>query len=252
MKNFDYETIERKIGVSFNDKKLLAKVFTHTSYANEKDKADYQNLEFLGDSILGFVIADLQYKKYGDDVKVGILSPMRSRIVENTSLIDLANSLGIAEYLNTTTEKHKSGDYFDKEYGDIIEALIAGVYIDKGFDEAKKFIERVFVDIINREMVDDTNQLDLDSGTVKKVEKISDSKVDYKTKLQELLQKKKSTVSIEYKEKNRTGEDHNPVFTFICEINGENMGQGTGKSKKIAQAMSAKVAIENLEEREIC
>ena len=228
LENFEYITIENKIGVNFSDRKLLAKVFTHTSYANEKGLESNENLEFLGDSILGFVIADTLCKKYNETVDEGKLSQVRSKIVCTDSLLEVVTNLEIGEFLQSSNQGHIKGVYKLKQYGDLIEALIAGIYIDKGFAEAKKFIERAFGEIIIRESREETRQ------------------IDYKTNLQEMLQKKKTVVNIEYVLISRSGEDHSPMFTYACEVNGKRMGEGVGKSKKIAQAHSAKETIDIL------
>ena len=229
LENFDYNTIEKKIGVEFKNKDLLLKVFTHTSYANEKNIESNENLEYLGDSILGFVVADMLFRNYNETVDEGKLSQVRSKIVCTDSLLEVSDYLDIAKYLLSSNQTYKNGNKKLKQYGDLIEALIAGIYLDQGLSEARKFIERAFKDIIVRECFEDTRQ------------------VDYKTDLQELLQKKKSAVvKIDYKFENRIGEDHDPEFTYSCLIDGEKLGSGIGKNKKTAQAMAAKEVIDKI------
>jgi len=218
------ENLEKIIGYTFNDKKFLIRSITHSSYAHEKHVKDNETMEFLGDAILNFVITEDLYKNFGNKYKEGLLSKARSNIVSTDSLVEAAEKLGIQNFLKIKIGKSAIKNS-RKLYADMIESLIAGVYLDGGMDNAKK----VIITMLNEHLTEKA----LDKFAVK----------DYKTYLQEYVQGRKMG-TIEYKLISKSGLDHEPFFEFAVEIDGKEYGKGTGNSKKQAQTQAAQNALE--------
>lgn len=230
MTEFNTDKIEEKIGIVFKDKKLLKTCFTHVSYANEFREKSNENLEFLGDSVLGLVIGEYLYDNFDEAIDEGTMSQIRSKIVCTESLLSVSKKLGIAKYLLLTNNKDVSADYHQKQFADVVEALISGIYIDQGLTVVKSFILSIFSDKLKKESL------------------LMATLTDYKTILQELVQKQKNS-KIEYVFIERTGEDHEPQFTYAVEINGKELGRATGHSKRFAQTTAAEQALKKLKER---
>ncbi len=219
--------LERAIGYRFRDKTLLFRAMTHSSYANEVQKNSlysYERLEFLGDSILGFVVADFLYRTR-PDLQEGELTRMRADAVCETNLARVARSLNVSEHmLLGHGGEHDGSRQRSSILCDMMEAIIAAVYLDGGFDAAKQLIERQILCDISR--------------TAHPAE-------DYKTHLQELVQREKDQ-RIQYRLIGESGPDHDKHFSTEVLLNGEIVGCGEGSSKKRAEQMAAKVAIERL------
>lgn len=219
--------LEKKIGYCFSDYSLLETALTHTSYANEKPRASssYERLEFLGDSILGFVTAEFLYKA---SVKLpeGIMTGYRAELVCEGSLFKIACALELGKYVRLGKGETLSGG---KErpsiLADIVESIIAALYLDGGFEQAKEFIYRFLLSDVN-------------PGEYHGYK-------DRKTELQELVQKS-GEADIEYVQTGESGPDHNKTFSFSVFVNGVMLGQGTGKSKKQAEQAAAGSALESL------
>ncbi len=225
--NLDIATIEKKLGYEFKDKQLLEKSFVHSSYANAHNLASYDNLEFLGDSILEFVVSDCLYQKHDGSVDEGVLTNYRKNIVEKKSLNAIAKKLGINQYV--LYENIQNIDYEDmKMFGDVVEALIASIYLDGGYEKARQFILRIFGEALE---------------SVSKPKK--NNNFDYKTALQEYCQKQ-GNCQIKYELIERSGMDNNPTFKMMVSLNGKKLGEGIGSSKKIAEQHSAEMALATL------
>lgn len=229
MIKFNKQRVEGKIGIKFNDPNLLRTALTHSSYANDIGVESNENLEYLGDSILGFIVADLLYRKYVEIIDEGKLSKKRSNIVCTNSLIEVSKKLGLDKELMCTNGNLEHGSRKSKQYGDIIEAIIGAIYIDRGLEKAREFILFAFSDIIY------ANTMKQTKGQ------------DYKSALQEYVQKRKLG-EIEYRFLSKQGYDHEPTFNYQVYIGGRCFGQGTGSNKKLAQAEAAQVGLENLRE----
>lgn len=220
--------LEQKIGYCFKDSRLLQTALTHSSYANEKHKAGcecYERLEFLGDSILGFCTAEFLYRS-APVISEGQMTRERAEIVCEKSLYRVASSLDLGKCMRLGRgEEATGGRNRVSVLADMVEALIAAIYLDSGLTEAKSFINRF---ILIPEIIE--------------ASKISD---DYKTALQEKIQEQSGS-RIEYVQTGETGPDHNKTFTFEVFVNGEAMGRGSGRTKKEAEQNAARDALEKL------
>lgn len=206
--------IEDKIGYSFKDKSLLDNAFTHSSFANIKSVKSNERLEFLGDTLLSTVISE---KIYADkDYNEGELSRLRSRIVSMEPLAKLCEKLGLENYLQYV------GALTDNMKADLIEALIAAIYIDGGMMKIRKFIFANF------------------GETVKAMESL-DYLADSKSRLQELLNGSEIKYTC-----SKSGSDHNPSFLATVIVNGVVCGRGVGSTKKAAEKQAAAECIKKL------
>ena len=218
--------LEEKIGYSFKNKKLLETALTHSSYANEKQNADsmsYERQEFLGDSVLGLVTAEFLYN-HEPMLPEGRMTRLRAELVCEASLHKTALNLGLGEYMRLGKgEANTGGRTRPSILADMVEAIIAAIYLDAGMDKARSFVlEKVLGDV-----------------------EISEQRrsADYKTQLQELVQRK-ANQHIAYELVSESGPDHNKTFEFEVKINGQPSGRGSGRTKKEAEQMAACKALE--------
>ena len=222
------EELERKIGYSFKNKKLLETALTHSSYANEKHSDDivsYERLEFLGDSVLELVTARFLFD-HEPRLPEGSMTRLRAELVCETSLHKTALALGLGEYMLLGKGEEKSGGRERPSIlADMVEAVIAAMYLDCGYEEARRFI---LENILNGAEISAQHR-----------------SADYKTALQEEVQKK-SGRHISYELIDESGPDHNKRFTFRVSINGVSAGEGTGRTKKEAEQMAACEALEKM------
>ncbi|WP_341456805.1 ribonuclease III [Caloramator fervidus] len=229
MRRKQLEEFEKIIKVKFNDKELLDKALTHSSYANEnglKYNEHNERLEFLGDSVLGLIISEYLFKKFKYKQE-GKLSRLRASVVCETSLAELARNICIDRYIRIGKgEELTGGRNKDSLLADATEALIAAIYLDKGYDKAKDFVLKNLKD---------------------KIELIARRKeyIDFKSKLQEYVQKN-LTATIKYNVTNEWGPDHDKTFEVEVFLDNINYGHGQGKSKKEAEQMAAKNALVKL------
>ena len=224
------DKLEEKIGYQFHDRNLLVTALTHSSYANEKhpdQTQSYERLEFLGDSILGLVTAEFLYQ-HEPSLPEGRMTRLRAELVCETSLHKTALALGLGSYMRLGKgEEHTGGRERPSILADMVEAIIAALYLDSGMGEARRFI---MARVLN----------DVEFGD-------SHRGGDYKTQLQEVVQRKSNQV-ITYRQVGETGPDHDKTFTFEVMINGVVSGRGSGKTKKEAEQMAACKALENVQE----
>lgn len=215
--------LEKALGYTYRDKSLLKIALSHTSYANEVYKSafrSYERLEFLGDSILGFVTANFLYRLYPDKLE-GELSRIRADLVCEKNLAKVAQSLSLGDYLLLGNgEEMTGGRQRASITSDAVEALIAAAYLDGGFEAAKGIIMRHILQQAN----------------------VAEKPRDYKTELQELVQRKKDQI-LTYELVSERGPDHQKEFDVCVLLNGEPVGQGTGSSKKRAEQAAAAKAI---------
>lgn len=219
------ETLENKLGYSFRDRALLENALTHSSYANENRSpmGSNERLEFLGDSILGMVTADYLYAKH-PNLPEGDLTRIRAALVCEESLAEVADRLNLGEYLRLGKgEAAGGGRERPSIRADAVEAILAAVFLDSGLAQASKIIHRFILDREEEKAVHH----------------------DYKTALQELVQREAGQV-LAYHLIGESGPDHAKTFTVEVTLNGVAVGQGSGRSKKEAEQMSAKAAIEKL------
>ena len=219
--------LEKKLGYSFKDIGLLNTALSHSSYANENKKsgeACNERLEFLGDSILGVVTADYLYKNF-PDMPEGQMTKTRSELVCEHSLHRVAQDLNLGKYLRLGKgEEMGGGRERPSIMADAVEAILAAVYLDGGISEAAKIIKKYILVGVE--------------GGIKNH--------DYKTTLQEIVQRKNGQ-SLKYEMIDSKGPDHAKVFTFCVMLNGEPIGEGTGRTKKEAEQNAAKKALEGFE-----
>ena len=219
--------LEKAIGHSFRDISLLENALAHSSYANERfhnSLRSNERLEFLGDSILGMIVADHLYRNFPDRPE-GELTRMRADMVCETTLAAAANRIGLGEHLLLGHgEEQGGGRTRNSILADAVESVIAACFLDGGMEAARKFIEKfILVEV-----------------PVKKLHN-----ADYKTALQELVQQKKNQV-LSYRLAGQSGPDHDKTFIFKVSLNGEVIGEGKGKSKKEAEQNAAGSALEKI------
>ena len=219
--------LEAALGYKFENITLLQNALTHSSYANERwhnSLLSNERLEFLGDSILGMVVAEYLYAHFPDRPE-GELTRMRADMVCETSLAAIALQLGLGEHLLLGHGEERFGGRTRASIlADAVESVIAASYLDGGMDAAKGIITR-FV---------------LCNVPVSKLQN-----TDYKTALQELIQQKKNQVLC-YRLVGESGPDHDKVFTAQVLLNDQVVGEGSGSSKKRAEQDAARAALEKL------
>lgn len=218
--------LEQRLGYAYRDRALLETALSHSSYANERYQqplASYERLEFLGDSILGFVTAEYLYSTFPTKPE-GELTRIRAELVCEKNLAEVARSLHLGDYLllghgeMQTGGRDRSGILCD-----VMESLIAAAYLDGGFAAAKGIIDHL---ILTR---------------LTEVVKTH----DYKTELQELVQQKKNQ-HLTYELIGESGPDHCKEFSVRVLLNGQPVGEGSGTSKKRAEQSAAAQAISRL------
>lgn len=223
-------TLEEKLGYTFHDKALLRGALYHSSYANEHRSAGIssnERLEFLGDAVLGLVTADFLYRKH-PEAPEGDLTRIRAALVCEESLHEVAMSLGLGDYLKLGKgEEAGGGRQRPSILADATESVFAAVYLDGGMEAARELIHRV---LLNKEREED----------------VEERRRDYKTELQELVQRKPGR-TLSYEMVGASGPDHAKVFTACALLNGQCIGLGSGRSKKEAEQAAAKTALEQLE-----
>lgn len=220
------ELMER-INICFSKDELLIKALTHKSYANEKRKEelkDNERLEFLGDSVLDLVVSEYIFNKYPNHPE-GELAKIRSVVVSTTMLAEKAREISLGEHiLLGKGEEQSGGRTRDSILADTFEAVVGSIYLDQGFNQARTFILDLLIPNIN----------DVEMG---------DHIQDYKTLLQELIQKETNRRPL-YEVINEEGPDHKKVFTVHVKIENRILGIGKGNSKKEAEQQAAQNAIE--------
>ncbi len=223
------DSLEKKLGHSFRDRALLATALTHSSYANEnrgRGGESNERLEFLGDSVLGMVVADALYRRF-PELPEGRMTRLRAQLVCEESLHRVASELGLGSYVRLGRgEEHTGGRRRTSILADAVEAVIAAMYLDGGLETAKAFIERQILTALDG------------AGPVMRVE-------DCKTELQELVQRK-SGQTLSYELLGESGPDHDKTFTSQVSLNGRPIGSGSGRTKKEAEQAAARAALEEL------
>ncbi len=211
-------------GIEINNINMLETALTHPTYSYENGLADNnQRLEFLGDTVLSLIIVEYLYTVYPNKQE-GELSKIKSVVVSGETLAQGARKFKLYDYLLIGKGEEKvGGRYRDSVLADAFEALLAAIYLDLGFLKVKEFVFQILDDIIE--------------------EIVTKGVRDYKTILQELLQKDYKR-SVEYKVLAEKGPDHDKVFTVGLIWEDQVIAIGLGKSKKEAERQGAKIAIE--------
>lgn len=219
----DIKELQEKIGYKFRDEGLLLRALSHSSYVNENHTAGGSNerLEFLGDSVLGFITAENFFKNY-TNFPEGELTKLRAAMVCEKSLAGFAREIQLGDYLMLGKgEVITGGRERPSIQADAFEAVIAAVYLDGGMDAARKFVLKYIDEAIRRHQ----------------------SVKDYKTMLQEVVQRNPGEL-IEYALVGETGPDHDKRFEVEVHLNSNVIGRGIGKSKKRAEQEAAREALE--------
>lgn len=209
------EDIETLIGYIFVDKSLLQRALTHPSYSHIHGGKNYQRLEFLGDSIVDFVIADELCKVY-HDLDEGKLTKMRGAIVSAAPLASVVKDKGYDKYL-----KMGFGQLSDNIRSDIFEAICGAIYLDGGIEKAREFVVRDLAALI------------------------ANAKDNCKNDFKSALYEKYAGHIIDFKDNGKTGEEHQPIFTVELYIDGNLVASAEGENKKSAQQKCARQVLEN-------
>lgn len=209
---------------NFKDKSLFDLALTHRSWVNEHKgvRTSNERLEFLGDAILEFVVSKELYKKFPDKEE-GYLTALRANIVNTVSLADLAKKLNLGSILYLSKGEEESGGRTNPSLlADTVEAMIGAIYIDRGIDDAEKFIlENLLIDVEKR---------------------AAEPLKDPKSLLQERVQSQ-SLPAPKYQVVEESGPDHDKKFVVEVVVSGEVWGRGEGKSKSLAEQEAAKDAL---------
>ncbi len=218
---------ENAIGYRFRDIQLLPNALTHSSYANERwhnSLLSNERLEFLGDSVLGMLVAEYLYKTFSDRPE-GELTRMRADMVCEHTLAAVANKIGLGSHLMLGHgEERLGGRSRESILADATESVIAACFLDGGLEAAQQFVQKfILVEVPVTRL----------------------NNMDYKTALQELVQQKKNQV-LSYALVGQSGPDHDKQFDVAVSLNGSVVGTGSGRSKKRAEQMAAKAAMEKL------
>ena len=219
--------LETAIGYRFRNIQLLQNALAHSSYANERwhnSLLSNERLEFLGDSVLGMLVADYLYRNFPDRPE-GELTRMRADMVCEKTLAAVANRIGLGEHLLLGHgEEQGGGRSRDSILADAVEAVIAACFLDGGIAAALNFVQQFILVEVPVTRLHNT---------------------DYKTALQELVQQKKNQV-LSYALVGQSGPDHDKRFDVEVSLNGTVVGQGSGRSKKRAEQDAARAAMEKL------
>lgn len=219
--------LEAAIGYHFHNISLLQNALTHSSYANERwhnSLLSNERLEFLGDSVLGMLVAEYLYRNFPDRPE-GELTRMRADMVCEGTLSATANRIGLGKHLMLGHgEEQGGGRTRDSILADAMESVIAACFLDGGLEAALQIVQKfILVEVPVTRL----------------------HNVDYKTQLQELVQQKKNQV-LSYTLVGQSGPDHDKHFDVAVSLNGETVGVGSGSSKKRAEQMAARDAMEKL------
>jgi len=220
----DLDTLQKTLGIRWNDIGLLEEALTHSSYVNENPHiTSNERMEFLGDAVFGLVLAQRLYQEY-PDLAEGELTRRRSLLVRGGSLANIAKTISLGEYLYLGKGEEASGGRSKTtNLAGAMEALVAAVMLDRGWEAARDLILR----IMEPEMEKLRQELD----------------TDYKSQLQLLAQSRYKTTP-SYRIVDTSGPDHNRRFTAEVMVGEEVLARGCGRSKKLAEADAARVALE--------
>ena len=225
----DQNELQRTLGVPFEQQELLTQALTHSSYANENPgtaPSSNERLEFLGDAILGLIVAENLFEDF-PTMAEGEMTRLRSILVKQDTLARVAETINLGSYLYLGKgEESSGGREKPANLARALEALIAAVYLDHGYEVTDQFV----LEILDVELANILYQ-----GTI----------VDYKSQLQELIQAKAQQTPV-YNLIETEGPDHDKKFTVEVKLGNEVLATGTGRSKKKAETEAARIALEKL------
>ena len=216
----DYRILEKKIKINFKDKDLLIRSLTHKSFDKNINN---EKIEFLGDRVLGLVIAKKLLEIYPDE-KEGILDKKYASLVNKKTCLEIGKKIDLQKFILTLNVKTKKNIVEDKVIADSCEALIGSIYLDKGFNIVEKLILNLWSDHIRNSII---------------------TQIDAKTKLQEYSLKKFKKLPI-YKMISNTGPRHKPLFKVAVKLINTKFYFSEGKSKKEAEQNAANECLRNI------
>ena len=213
-----FGSLEKRLDYEFSEYKNLERALTHASVRKKSDNSfHYQRLEFLGDRVLGLAVAELLFEKY-PDANEGELSLRLNALVKGKTLAAISDELELHEFIRTGGDlKELTGKRMQSVRADVLEALIASIYLDGGLKAAEDFIKRFWKERIHI---------------------VEETKRDSKTALQEWAHSNRLGTP-RYKEQKRTGPDHDPVFVVVVQVTGKEDETGSGRSKRAAEQKAA-------------
>lgn len=218
---------EKKIGYKFKNRQLLTRALTHSSYANERKTEDNERLEFLGDSVLGLITAEYLFKRLKKNQE-GTLTKLRASLVCEQSLFDISKKIELSSFiLLGHGEDRSNGRERPSVVSDAFEAVLAAIYLDAGLEKAREWLLNLMKDAFDDALSGNRNR-------------------DYKTELQEYVQKGKFG-RLAYRVVKESGPDHNKSFEIEVLLDGERIGIADGMSKKEAEQAAARCALEKYE-----
>lgn len=223
---FDLAECEEIVGHSFRDKQILRTAFTHTSYANEHNTQSYERMEYLGDALLDFFVAEYLYRKY-PGVDEGELTTRRAAMVAKTPLKKIAQGMNLGSFVLLGEGMRTAGEASDKILSSLIESAIAALYLDGGIDAARKFVEE---------------------RVLANSESILKAAEDSKSELQEYVQKYKLG-ALSYEELKKSGPDHSPTFESRVLVAGKEIARGKGAKKQLSEQAAARAALAILKQQ---
>jgi ribonuclease III len=224
-----FGNLEFELGYSFRNERLLTQALTHSSHANEKSagEGDNEQLEFLGDSVLGFLVSDFLFRAH-PNLTEGQLSKLKGFFVSSANLVKYAEQIHLGSHLQLGRGEEKTGGRTKQALlVDAFEAIMGAIYLDGGIEEARRVILRFF-----EQQIGD-------------VEESGRQLVDFKTAFQEQLQARHLGPA-DYVVTSETGPDHQKLFTVEVVVDGESIARGLGLTKKAAEQAAARQALEHV------
>lgn len=214
--------LDKKTGYTFSNAALLEKALTHSSIQNKKN--DNERLEFLGDRVLGLVIAELLFKSFPDDVE-GSLAKRHTALVQQDAIVKVAHEINLADHLRLSASEMKSGGQKkEKILSDAQEALIGAIYLDGGFSAAYAFVEKFWGPLLRQQITPPE---------------------DSKSRLQEWVQAKSLPLPV-YKILSKSGIDHAPMFEIELSVESIGKTTATAPSKRAAEKAAALKMLEKI------
>ena len=217
-----FGNLEKRLGYAFTDYANLERALTHASVRKKAaDDFHYERLEFLGDRVLGLTVAEMLYRAF-PDADEGELSLRLNAMVKGNTLADISDQLNLHEFIRTGGDlKELTGKRMRSVRADVLEALIASIYLDGGIGAVAAFIERFWSERLHT---------------------ANAARRDSKTELQEWAHANRLGTP-KYRESERSGPDHDPLFTVSVDVSGKPAATGTGRSKRIAEQAAARALL---------
>jgi ribonuclease-3 len=223
------QDLQIELGYTFKDSLLLMKALTHSSHANEKNsgEGDNEQLEFLGDSVLGFLVSDFLFRAH-PGLTEGQLSKLKGFFVSSANLVKFAERLQLGAYLHLGKGEEKTGGRTKQALlVDALEAVLGAIYLDGGIEDARRVILRFF------------------EPQIGEIEESPRQMTDFKTELQEQVQARHMGRA-DYRVAGEEGPDHQKLFMVDVIIDGESVARGVGLTKKAAEQAAARRALERV------